>query len=66
MKFLYITPIEMKLFEVPKIEQGFLKLPKIAWRCSTWPKFEWSYYHFARVDLFCWNLPKFLQFMTHF
>jgi len=46
-----------------KLEWSCLKLPKIEWRCSTWSEVEWSYCCLPIVDLVCWNLPKFFQFM---
>jgi len=49
-----------------KLEWSCLKLSKIEWRCSTWSKVEWSYCCLARVDLVCWNLPRFFQFMETF
>jgi len=30
---------------------------------DTWRKFEWSYCYLTRVDLVCWNLANFFQFM---
>ena len=35
-------------------------------RCFTWPEFERNYCCLARVDLVCWDLPKFFQFMEIF
>ena len=46
-----------------ELEWSCLKLPKIEWRCSTWSDVEWSYCCLARVDLVCWKLSKFFQFM---
>ena len=61
MKVLYITQIEMKLFEVSEVTQNWTKMFNL-------PKFEWSYYHLARDDEVCGNLvpPKFFQIMEIF